>query len=364
MFSGSAVVDWKNASGFGKEGRAPMVLFYTAAGNPAVQCVAYSTDGRIFTKYSGNPVLKQITAGNHDPKVIWHEPTDQWVMVLYVELAGVHTIHFFTSPNLKDWTFASRTDGYFECPDFFELAVDGDASRKKWVLMGASSEYRVGLFDGAKFISESPKVAGHRGKGFYAAQSFSDAPDGRRLLIGWFQTETKGMPFNQSMTIPLELGLTQTDDGPRMTYAPVRELELLRAKTHRFDPMSLRPGDKNPFDSIRAELVEVRVEFEPAGASELVFNIRDVMVVYDAMKQEISVAGHRADAPLRNGKQRLTIFCDRTGLEVFASDGLCYVPMPLNMNPDARKILFETHGGAATVNSLEVHELRSAWTTR
>ncbi len=361
MFSGSAVVDWKNASGFGKEGRAPMVLFYTAAGNPAVQCVAYSTDGRTFTKYSGNPVLKQITAGNRDPKVIWHEPTDQWVMVLYVELAGVHTIHFFTSPNLKDWTFASKTDGFFECPDFFELAVDGDASRKKWVLMGASSEYRVGLFDGAKFISESPKVTGHRGKGFYAAQSFSDAPDGRRLLIGWFQTETKGMPFNQSMTIPLELGLTQTDDGPRMTYAPVPELELLRAKTHRFDPMSLRPGDKNPFDSIRAELVEVRVEFEPAGASELVFNIRDVMVVYDAKKQEISVAGHRADAPLRNGKQRLTIFCDRTGLEVFASDGLCYVPIPFNMNPDNRKILVETRGGPAKVNSLEVHELRSAW---
>ena len=257
MFSGSAVVDWKNTSGFGREGKPPMVLFYTAAGNPTVQCLAHSTDGRTFTKYSGNPVLEQITAGNRDPKVIWHEPTKRWVMVLYVELGGVHTIHFFMSPNLKDWTLASKTDGFFECPDFFELSVDGDASRKKWVLLGGSSEYRVGRFDGAKFFAESPKLPGHRGKGFYAAQSFSDVPDGRRLLVGWFQTETKGMPFNQSMTVPLELGLTQTGDGPRMTFTPAKEMEVLRGKTHRFGPMPLEPGDKNPLESIPTELVEV-----------------------------------------------------------------------------------------------------------
>lgn len=361
MFSGSAVVDWKNSSGFGEDGKPPMVLVYTAAGNPTVQCIAYSTDGRTFTKYSGNPVLKQITAGNRDPKVIWHEPTQQWVMALYVELEGVHTIHFFTSTNLKDWVFASRTDGFFECPDFFGLPVDGDTMQKKWVLFGASGEYRVGRFDGVKFIFESPKLPGHRGKGFYAAQSFSDVPDGRRILIGWFQTETKGMPFNQSMTLPLELRLTQTDLGPRMTYTPAKELEVLRAKTHRVDPMWLKPGDKNPLDGIRAELIESRIEFEPGDAGEIAFNVRDVKIVYDPKKEELSVAGHRATAPLRNGKQRLTIFCDRTGVEVFASDGLCYVPMPVNTNPENRSIVLEARGGPAKINSLEVHELRSAW---
>jgi fructan beta-fructosidase len=361
MFSGSAVVDWKNSSGFGKHGKPPFVLFYTAAGNPTVQCLAYSIDGRTFRKYGNNPVLKQITAGNRDPKVIWHEPTKQWVMVLYVELEGVHTIHFFTSPNLKNWTFASKTDGFFECPDFFELPVDGDASRKKWVLLGASSEYQVGRFDGAKFIAESPKVPGHRGKGFYAAQSFSDVPDGRRILIGWFQTETKGMPFNQSMTIPLELRLTHTNQGPRITYTPAKELEALRARTHHFDAMSLKPGDTNPLDNLRTELVEVRVEIEPGNASEVLFNIRDVMVIYDPKKEELSVAGHRAPAPLRNGKQRLALFCDRTGVEVFASDGLCYVPIPVNTDPDNLSIVLEMRGGVAKVSSLEVHELRSAW---
>ena len=368
MFSGSAVVDWNNTSGFGKDGKPPLVLFYTAAGNPTVQGMAYSTDGRKFTKYAANPVLKQITSGNRDPKVIWHEPTKRWVMVLYVGLeGGKHTVHFFTSPNLRDWTLASIAEGIagtpflYECPDFFELTVDGDASRRKWVLLGADSRYAVGSFDGIRFTAEQTNLPGHRGKGFYAAQSFSDVPDGRRIFIGWWQTETKGMPFNQSMTVPLELKLTQTDDGPRMTFSPVKELEVLRMKTHRPNVKSLKPGDKNPLDAISAELVEVRVEFEPGDAKEVVFNIRDIMVEYDVMKQELSVAGHRAPAPLRDGKQRLIIYCDRTGAEVFASDGLCYVPMPFHTKPENKRLYFETRGGTATVNALEVHELRSAW---
>lgn len=131
MFSGSAVVDWNNTSGLGKPGQPPLVLIYTAAGDPTVQCIASSTDGRNFTKYPGNPVLKQITGGNRDPKVMWHEPTQKWVMVLYVEWQKQHTVHFFTSPNLREWTLASVTEGdppgkpyLYECPDFFELPVE------------------------------------------------------------------------------------------------------------------------------------------------------------------------------------------------------------------------------------------------
>lgn len=371
MFSGSAVVDCKNTSGFGKDGQPPLVLFYTAAGNPTVQGMAYSTDGRTFTKYSGNPIVNEVTGGNRDPKVIWHEPAKRWVMVLYVEWKGKHTVHFFTSPNHKEWSLASITEGsdkggrfLFECPDFFELPVDGNAAQRKWVLLGADSRYAVGSFDGAKFTPEAERLPGHRGKGFYAAQSFSDVPDGRRIFIGWWQTETRDMPFNQSMTVPLELKLTQTSDGPRMTFTPVKELETLRAKTHRFDPLTLKPGDKNPLDDIRAELVELRVEFEPGDAKEVVLNIRDIMVEYDVRKQELIVAGHRAPAPLRDGKQRLIIYCDRTGAEVFASDGLCYVPMPFNTKAENTRLFLETRGGAAKITSLAVHELHSAWGAR
>ena len=374
MFSGSAVVDWKNTSGFGKEGKPPMVLIYTAAGNPTVQGIAYSTDGRNFTKYSGNPVLPQITGGNRDPKVFWHEPTQKWVMVLYVELQGKHTIHFFTSPNLREWKLASVTEGIagtaflFECPDFFELPIEGapnkgEKGEKKWVLLGANSEYAIGTFDGIDFKPEQTKLPGHRGRGFYAPQTFSDilTKDGRRIQIGWFQTETRGMSFNQSMTIPLELMLVPTTDGPRLTFAPVRELESLRAKTTTLEAIALKPGDRNPLDAVNFELLELRTEIEPGDASEIVFNIRDAMIIYEPKKQELSVNGHRAPAPLTDGKLRLTIYCDRTGLEVFASDGLCYIPMPFNTKPENRRIFLETRGGTAKVHKLQVHELRSAW---
>jgi sucrose-6-phosphate hydrolase SacC (GH32 family) len=372
MFSGSAVVDWKNTSGLGKPGEPPLVLIYTAAGNPTVQCIASSTDGRHFTKYPGNPVLKQITGGNRDPKVMWHEPTKKWVMVLYVELPNrKHTVHFFTSPNLRDWTLASITEGVagsnylFECPDFFELAVDGDGSQRKWVLFGANSEYAIGSFNGTHFAPEQTKLPGHRGKGFYAAQTFSDIPaeDGRRILIGWFQTETKGMPFNQSMTVPLELKLSATVDGPRLTFTPVRELETLRAKSHRFDGLTIGPGSVNPFRGLRAELMELRAEFEPDEATEVAFVVRGATIVYDATKQDLAVNQHRVSAPLRGGKQRLTILCDRAGTEVFASDGLTYVPMPFIPDAGNLGVSVSAKGGTVKFTKMEVHELRGAWTS-
>ncbi len=363
MFSGSAVVDWDNTSGLGQAGQPPVMLFYTAAGNPTTQCLASSTDGRTFTKYSGNPIVKQITGGNRDPKVIWHAPSKQWVMTLYVELSGKHTIHFLTSPNLKDWTVISQTEGFFECPDFFELAVDGDSTQRKWVLTAASSEYMVGTFDGARFTPETPKLPGHRGRGFYAAQTFSDIPpeDGRRIQIGWFQTATPGMPFNQSMTIPLELKLAGTADGPRLTWTPVKELAALRAKSHHLGPTTLAPGQANPLARVAAELVEVRAEFAPGEAREVAFTVRGAAIVYNAQKQELAVNGHVAPAPLCDGKQRLVVYCDRTGLEVFASGGLTYVPLPFQPKPDDVQLDLQATGGSVQLMSLEVHELKSAW---
>ncbi len=370
MFSGSAVVDWNNTSGFGKPGKPPLVLIYTAAGNPTVQCIAHSTDGRNFTKFSGNPVIPQVTGGNRDPKVMWHEPTKKWVLVLYVELPNRgHTVHFYTSPNLKEWTLASITDGIrgsnylFECPDFFELPVDGDPKNRRWVLLGANSEYGVGTFDGSRFTPEHSRLPGHRGQGFYAPQTFSDIPsqDGRRIQIGWYQTETKGMSFNQAMTIPLELRLTATPEGPRMTFTPVHELESLRSGTFQFDGTVLTPGQPNPLAAVRAELVELRAEFEPGEATEVSFSVRGATITYDAQKQELVVNGHRAPAPLRGGRQRLTIYADRTGLEVFASDGLTYVPKPFQPKAADLGLSVESRGTPVKFTSLRAYPLKSIW---
>ena len=368
MFSGSAVVDWKNTSGFGKDGKPPLVLIYTAAGNPTVQCLAHSTDGRTFTKYDGNPVLPQVTGGNRDPKVFWHEPTQRWVMVLYVELPQRgHTIHFYTSPNLRQWTLASVTEGVrgsnylYECPDFFELPVDGNPRNTKWVLLAANTEYAVGTFDGTRFNPEHSRLPGQRGKGFYAPQTYSDIParDGRRIQVGWFQTETKGMSFNQSMTLPLVLTLVSTPEGPRMAYNPAKETRSLRKDTRALKAKSLQPG-ATPTLVGEAELLELEADFEPGDATTT-FHVRGATVAYDAAKQELSVNGHKAPAPLLGKRQRITVFCDRTGLEVFASDGLCYVPMPFQPRPDDLKVSAESSGAPVRLRRVALHALKSIW---
>ena len=376
MYSGSGVVDRKNTSGLGRDGQPPLVLAYTAAGNPTVQCLAHSADGRSFTKFEGNPVVKQITGGNRDPKIVWHEPTGKWVMTLYVGLpdkagrvdkkgrpVGEHTIHFLTSPDLRTWTVTDIIGGFFECPDFFELPVSGDAGKTAWVLTAANSDYMLGSFDGAEFKPETEMLKGHRGKGFYAAQTFSDIPasDGRRIQIGWLQAPSPGMPFNQAMSLPLELKLRVTAEGPRLAWMPVRELESLRVNAHRAGAFALKEGDANPLAPASAELVELRAEFEPGDATRVTFNLRGLAVVYETSKGELVVNGHRAPAPLVDGKLRLAVYVDRTASEVFAGDGLTYVPMPFIPRAEDRSLSVAVKGGHAHFAQIEVHELRSIW---
>jgi sucrose-6-phosphate hydrolase SacC (GH32 family) len=114
---------------------------------------------------------------------------------------------------------------------------------------------------------------------------------------------------------------------------------------------------------VQGELLEIRAEFEPGTAAEIGFNLRGVSVVYDAKSQEIVVSGHRAIAPLRDGKQRLIIYVDRTNLEVFAADGLSYVPFPINLDPKNTSLSASAIGGMARIISLEVFELNSIWST-
>lgn len=363
MFSGSAVVDWRNTSGLGTAENPPLILLYTAAGNPTVQCLAWSVDGRTFTKFSGNPILRQITPGNRDPKVIWHGPTSRWVMTLYVEVDKKHVIQFFGSKDLKEWTYLSSTEGFFECPDFFELPVEGQTAKSRWVLTGASSEYMVGTFDGTSFVPETPKLPGHRGRGFYAAQTFSDIPasDGRRIQIGWFQTETKGMPFNQSMTIPLEMRLIQTAEGQRVTWAPARELNSLREESRRLNPFTLPVSAPRELFSARGDLLEIDAEFEPGESTAVVFSVRGMTFRWDAKASEVVVNGHKAATRASRGRQTFRLFVDRTGVELFMAGGQTYVPLPVQPASDNHTITVEAQGGAVKFTRLDVHDLRSAW---
>ena len=146
IFSGSAVVDWDNTAGFQKGDEKTIVAIYTAAGGtsdqskgqPFTQCIAYSNDrGRTWTKYDKNPVLKHIVGGNRDPKVVWHAPTRRWIMALFLD---GNEFAFFSSPDLKTWTQLQRMTipNCAECPDFFEMPVDGKPELKKWVWTAAN----------------------------------------------------------------------------------------------------------------------------------------------------------------------------------------------------------------------------------
>jgi sucrose-6-phosphate hydrolase SacC (GH32 family) len=358
MFSGSAVVDWNNTSGFGQAGKPPLVLIYTAAGNPTTQCIAYSTNGRTFTKFSGNPVLEQITGGNRDPKVFWHESTQKWVMVLYVEHKKVHTVHFFTSPNLRNWTLASITKGgigsdsfLYECPDFFELPIDGDTAKKKWILSAANGQYVLGTFDGTTFTPQTEKQPGVRGRGFYAAQTYSDSPDGRRIQIGWCQAASPGMAFNQLQSLPCELTLRSTAAGVRLHRTPVKEIESLRDGPNQADSLA----------SFRGELIELRAELDTSEARTIECNVRGAKIIYDARKQELIVNDLLTPAPLVHGKQRLIVYVDRTVLEVFASDGLTYVPLPFIPKAEDQSVSVKVKGGNSKITSLQVYKLKSLW---
>jgi sucrose-6-phosphate hydrolase SacC (GH32 family) len=146
-----------------------------------------------------------------------------------------------------------------------------------------------------------------------------------------------------------------------LTWKPVKELELLRIRSWNFAPASLKPESANPLAEVKAELVELQAEFEPGDASEVIFDVRGARIVYNVKKQELAVNGHSAPAPLRGGRQQLRIYCDRTALEIFASDGLTYVPMPFAPNASDLSLGVHVRGGGARFETLEVCELKSAW---
>ncbi|MGC3958526.1 MAG: glycoside hydrolase family 32 protein [Verrucomicrobiota bacterium] len=187
MFSGSAVVDWNNTTGFQTGEEKPLVAMFTAAGKPFTQGIAFSNDrGRTWTKYKNNPVLPHIAAENRDPKVVWYAPGKKWVMALYLDKSDYA---LFSSPDLKRWQKLSDVTlpGDSECPDFFEIAVAGDPLNSRWVFYGANGMYLVGKFDGTTFTPETKPLALQHGNTWYASQTYSDIPtvDGRRILVPW-----------------------------------------------------------------------------------------------------------------------------------------------------------------------------------
>ena len=385
-FSGSGLVDRENASGLKQGADDPLLLFYTlrppgevnvaeGKGEKATQCLAFSLDGgRTFRQFAGNPILRTADFHDRDPKVIRHEPSRAWIMLLSLSRNNTDREHatygVFRSTDLTNWILTQEIGPgtwYWECPDFFELPLDGEAGRPKWILMKGSSDYIVGSFDGRRFEAETEIIRTRWGGSFYGAQTFSDAPGGRRIQIAWMSTGKSkapnaypGMPFNQQMSFPQELTLRSTPEGPRIFFRPAAEIEQLYAKTREIEPRLLAPGD-NPLAGIDHDLLDIELEFELREAAEVNLILRGEKIRYETRTRMIHVSGRSISFPPRGGGLLLRILLDRTSFELYGNGGAFTHSDVFFSNPKNGELSLTVEGGPARLRRLTVHELKSIW---
>lgn len=284
VFSGSAVLDERNVSGLGSIEQPPILLFYTAAGKPFTQCLAYSDDGgKTFKKYARNPIIGNISGENRDPKVVWCDELEKYVMALYLDGSEFALL---CSDNLLDWTEFQRLTlpGDAECPDFYHMLLDG--RQRKWVFSGASDCYFTGDISGGRFVPDGPAkrlFCGRRES--YAAQTFSGLPGCRRVRIAWNTVwhNFNDSPFSMSMTFPAELELRTIGGVLTLCASPVREIESLFTD---------------------GEAAAYYAEFD---------------AVADAPDAAVSVCGTEIPLPF-TGRQHVQVILDRNGWELYTPD--------------------------------------------
>lgn len=326
------------------------------------QGIAYSLDkGRTFTKYNGNPVIdskeKWDSHDTRDPKVFWYAPNQEWVMALN-ERDG-HSI--YTSANLKEWTFRSHITGFWECPELFELPVDGDKSNTRWVMYGASGTYMVGHFDGRTFTPESGKHCYTTGC-IYAAQTYNNLPasDGRRIQLGWGRVTHPGMPFNGIMMLPTELKLCTTKDGIRLVSYPIRETEQLFHPQARWSELSQEQAAEKMEAYGNADRLRVKTTLKLSHATDARLSLSGQNIIdYD---MNGNMLNGRFYSPQDPTSMELTadIYIDRTTIEVFIDGGIYSYSM--ERRPDANNHEgFRFHGNRITVKNLEVFSADSIW---
>jgi fructan beta-fructosidase len=363
-FSGSAVVDNGNTSGWGTKEKPAMVLAYTSTGRG--ECIAFSKDrGRTWTEYDKNPVVKH---SGRDPKLVWYEKGKHWVMAVYDEFQGKQWIAFHTSSDLKTWTFASRIEGFFECPDLFEMSVGLDEKKMKWILYAADGKYLVGEFDGKEFKPDFKEKKQLWHGRFYAAQTFSDipwqqpgkgfAPIPLRVQVGWANGVTfPGMPFNQQMTVPVELQL----DSEGLSAYPVWQLLSLREKNPAFALPKEGEIKVSKARTLATDLdaYEIDLGFGIHQSDGFTLDLRGTKLVYDAKKSVLTCKDVSMPVKLEDGGLHLHILVDRGSIEVFSS----HSAMSVAAIPDEKNRILEVipNGGEITIGGQGVYRMKSAW---
>ena len=402
IFSGSSAVDVANSAGFGKDA---VVTLYTSAATSQIQSLAYSTDGGYkFSTYEGNPVLP-FESEARDPNMWWNNETKQWTLVLAHALE--HEMLIFTSPDLKQWTLQSAfgkglgaQDGVWECPDLFELPV-ANTNVKKWVLVcninpggpfgGSATQYFVGDFDGKTFkvdvdaAGNVPTKWMDFGKDHYATVSWSDAPDGRRTVIGWmsnwqYATEVPTLQYRSANTLPREMGLFEEKGQYYVSSTPSPELTALRGDlTHQAKRVSVSNKPHNiTLPRANDGICEILMEVDARGADSLVMTFsnkakEEVKLIYHVYKSELSFDRTRSglvdfsqDFPAvtvaptfsSKGKVKLRLFIDRSSMELFEQDGRFAMTNLVFPTSPYTTLSLESAGGKAKVTNLQVYSIQ------
>ncbi len=356
--SGTIVFDSRNVSGLSTDPKNPPLVAFWSGFDNLSQCISFSVDhGLTWAKYAQNPYMMRP---ERDPKVFWYAPGQKWVMVLY---AGSQ-YHILNSTNLLTWVDQKNPiPDCFECPDFFEVPVDGDRQRTKWVLVRGDGRYSVGDFDGAKFTPQAGPLPCDQGANFYATQSWGDiaGQPGRRVQIAWMRGgKYPDMPFNQQLSFPCDMTLRALPEGLRLCRLPVKEIESLHGKKHAWKNTILKPGG-NLLKDVPGELFDIQLQADLAGATKFGVTCRGEAVTYSAEKKTLTCLGKEAPIDAADGRIALRILVDRTSIEVFANDGKvsmssCFLPDPAKSGLE----LF-ADGGSPKILSMTVYELKPAW---
>lgn len=359
IFSGSAVIDHQNTAGFGKDAMIAIFTHHDMNGEKAgkinfqYQSIAYSLDkGRTFTKYVGNPVVKNPGIKDfRDPKVIWHEKSKHWVMVF----AAYDKVLFYTSTNLKDWKpsgeFGIAGDQrLWECPDLFPIKIEG-SDEEKWILItsiqkegpngGTATSYFVGDFDGQKFIGDHKQQKWlDYGTDNYALVTWSNVPDGRSLALGWMSNwqYAQNVPtarWRSAMTLPRSLHLTNENGDLTLRSWPIKELDKIKDK-----PTKLTPEKQTGRINIPSTC---EISFKALVSQGSGFNIRIsndaneyIDLGYDADKKQIYIdrtqagvsdfsdvfaAKHYCQRSHLSDTLVMTILLDHSSVELFVDEG-------------------------------------------
>ena len=338
VFSGSAVVDKENTSGFGK---GAVIALYTSAGESQTQSMVYSTDnGKTFTKYEGNPVITSNVPDFRDPHMFWNEDIKKWNMIL---AAGQH-MEIYSSDNLKDWKLESsfgekygNHGGVWECPDLMKMKVRG-TNKEKWMLIcninpggpfgGSATQYFIGDFDGHKFTCESkPEVTKWMdyGKDHYATVTFDNAPEGRRVAIAWmsnwqYANQVPTLQYRSGNSIPRDLGLFEYKGETYCSVVPSPEMTAARSKK----------ATKSLSESCEM-VVNLKGNATITLSND---NGEKVVMLYDAKAETFSMDRTKSGkmdfsndfaattkAPTYGKISQLRIFIDKSSIEVFDAEG-------------------------------------------